>query len=1118
MADNFDRYTEMFLDEASEHIEDLNQNLLRLERDGVETETINEIFRSAHTLKSSAAFVGLDHLSNLAHKMEDVLQRVKDSEVTVNTPLVNLLFRCLDRIKQAVGIVQDGNKPDDTYSDLIEALQEIAPSTAPSPKDKAAQAPKAAEQKVNVSEEKDLPEAPSKPEAKTDADATTRSFMESASADTTDVEHIPLTLSEDQKDALNSASGSHVFDGTVALDPESPMKNLRFLLLLMNLKKIGALVASDPSEAVLDEGTYDGFILRFVYKGNSTRDAVMKVCQVDMVEEVYLTDRETLPAPAAAGPKTATEVREKEPQVKKQTADPSLTMSDTHIKTRNIKVSSEKIDYLLNSVGELVITNSGLQKIYEDLLDEFEDSGPLSELKSKIDQAARIARDLQSGIMKTRMIPIGIVFHRFTRPVRDLALGLGKEVDLIFEGEDTELDKNIIDALNDPLLHLLRNSLDHGLETPEERRKAGKPETGKLVLNAYQSGNNIFVEINDDGRGLNRKAIEKKAVAMGLTENPETMSDEEIFNLIFHPGFSTAEKVSDVSGRGVGMNVVRKMVQEFKGSIQTQSRPGEGSSFILSFPLTLAIISAILVRVSDEEYAFPLSDVVETVRLTSSDITTLQGKDIINLRGEILPVFRMTELMGLPPGEDKEEFPVVIASVAGRKVGYIVDGMIGKKEIVIKTLEQNYKSVKGLIGACLMGDGSIVMVLDVQGLMDLAATLSGKDIASAALDHLASMEKGAVQATRMYNEKVHAIAWSGRRLAQRRGRRRAKAGDSAADTAAEEVITVPAEKEPEKEVAEEVKPQSTAPEASAPAEEKSVEKAKDTYSKPDSKSVTYFGEETRTAKPEPSQKDGALYEGTNEGGLRDKKDASSDIKSTDSNRLNEVLSEFEKDREERRHTAREVYKKSEQSDENELDRELSETEYNKLYGVINTGMVNAGLVLSQLLGVTVEVTVPEFKTVDFAHLATYLPEDKVIGVTLGTEGDFFAVLLLVFDQKTGYEAAGELMGLPVDNRNTENMSVEDVQSVLSELTNIVGSSILNELANKTGLSIQPTVPEYIHGTTTELIDRVQKEAHSELDSRLIYISTDFFREDTELLGRLFLLPSKPNLIDLISRL
>ena len=1080
-----DRYTELFLDEASEHIEDLNQNLLRLERDGFDPETINEIFRSAHTLKSSAAFVGLDSLSSLAHHMEDLFQNVKDGTLQVTTDVVNLFFRCLDRIKAAVAVVADGGKPDDNFQDLIEELSSHV-SSAP-----------AVEKKTTVAASEATSESSQPPQVEAQTSSVQASTAEASARD-----HFIQLSDDDLSDLAEKAGKQTVFDGHVVLDPEAPMRNMRLLLLLINLRKIGTVYRTNPVENELETGAYEGHTMDFIFFGDVKRDAVLKVSQVDMVEEVYLNER-SLPRKGET----------KEIHEARTAAAP--VSDETIIKTRNIKVSSEKIDYLLNSVGELVITNSGLQKIYEDLSAEIGESHALGELKSKIDQAARIARDLQSGIMKTRMIPVGLVFHRFPRPVRDLALNLGKEVDLVFQGEDTELDKNIIDALNDPLLHLLRNALDHGIETPAEREEKGKDRTATLLLNAFQSGNNIYVEIKDDGRGLNRKAIAEKAVSLGLVDGTETMSDEEVYNLIFHPGFSTARQVTDVSGRGVGMNVVRKMVQEFKGSIQVQNNPGAGCSFVLSFPLTLAIISAILIRIRGEEFAFPLSDVVETIRLTQADITTLQGKDIINLRGEILPVFRLRELMGLPlDGAEEEEFPVVIANVAGRKVGYVVDAMAGKKEIVIKSLEQNYRSIRGLIGACLMGDGSIVMVLDVHGLLDLATRLQAR---RRSLEEQKELAFEGVHATDSYNQKVQAITWSGRR---RRGASRKSRED-----VREPAMVGASEngKGQEKSGGEDIPTGTSHLKTAGPGDGSSTKvQAVTFFDEPGSGYHKFSESVTQELAADISEHDRAKSESITDStssGDDSRTGAGADSVSKahsadeDSAGVSRAIQEFEKEKADRVRTAKEIY-----GGKDSHGRDLSEDEYNKLYSVINTGMINAGLVLSQLLGVTVEVAVPEFTTVDYSELTRYVPGERLISVALGTEGDFFAVLLLVFDEATGFEAAGELMGLPEGSRTPDSMSMEDVQSVLNELTNIVGSSILNELANKTNMAITPTVPEFMAGSVQDLLDLVQKRSHPDLDSKLIYISTDFFREDTELLGRLFMLPSRPNLVELVSRL
>lgn len=1089
MAGNKERYTELFLDEAAEHIENLNTNLLLLEKDHSNTEIINEIFRSAHTLKSSAAFVGLDALSKLAHKMEDLFQKVREGSAKVDREIVDLLFACLDRIKQAVGQIQANEIPTDNYSDLIGQIESFHASKVEAPATSGGAASSQSSLLTTKSPEPALP----------------ASMVPTPSRETP-VRMIQLTA--EQQSELARQAGKHaVFHGFVSIDEDAPMKNMRFLLLLNKLGRVGTVFISEPGAHDLEEGRGGNHLL-FIYFGDERKENLMRTCQVDMVEEVLLTEMSIRSEDSASGMPGTAGVPERRPDVAAQ---------ETHLKTRNIKVSSEKIDYLLNNVGELVITNSGLLKIYEDLLAETGESPLLADLKSRIDQAGRIARDLQTGIMKTRMIPIGIVFQRFNRPVRDLALSLDKEVELVIEGEDTELDKNIIDALNDPLLHLIRNALDHGLESPEERRKAGKEPVSQLMLKAYQSGNSIYVEIRDDGRGLNRQAILDKAVQSGLVPPGTTPSDDDIYNFIFAAGFSTARQVSNLSGRGVGMNVVRKMVSEFKGTVQIQNYPGQGCAFILTFPLTLAIISAILVRVQGEDYAFPLSDVVETIRITKADITRLQGKSIINLRSEIVPIFRLGDLMGLSDLDEAEEFPVVIASVSERKIGYIVDQMVGKKEIVIKSLEQNYRRVAGLIGACLMGDGSIVMVLDVHSLMDIANRYHQGD---RRLQDSPAAESAVLQAVRTYNDRVKELAWMGRKLRRRDQRpQRRDADDGHNGTHRTEVSPGSTSSTPSSlpdlaggmPTSASIAPVPTAS-TSTPGPQTAPDKKETGTGERPRAALSFHVPPAESLSVDLPVDTRASTSGSSDAGLFPRRTEPTP-EPVFEEKLEKSLTSFSAEVENRLDKGLEIFGQS-----GIPYGELSDADYRRLYSVINTGMINGGLVLSQLLGVSVEVTVPEFQTIHYGELQKYLPEGSLIGVFLETEGEFHAMLMLVFDEETGYGAAGELMGISAHERNRNHMSIEDVQSVLSELTNIVGSSLLNELANHTSMAITPTVPKFIHGKVKDLIgyiDQVEKPAH---DSRFLYISTDFLREDTELLGRLFMLPNRPDFVELVKRI
>ncbi len=1048
MVNRNDRYFDIFLEEATEQIETLGQNLLLLERHGPDEEVINELFRSAHTLKSAAAFVGFDGLSELNHRMEDLLQRIKDGSLPIQTELVNLLFRIVDRIRSFLALVSEGEEPKEDFTDLKRAVEDYARQGAmPGARSGGATTAGGAAHDESAA----------------------RARGEAARQDAA-LNFLTLTP-EEEADLRRVAGKKAVFDGAVRLDRDAAIKNMRYLLLLENLKRETHVFRSFPvSEELESDQEYDH--LSFIVFGDFSRDKLMKLCQVDMVEEVRLSEHamndDELRQRAVEGPQHQQEAR---------------------IQSKNIKVSSEKIDYLMNNVGELVIINSGLQKIYEDLQNAFGETALLTELKGKIDQAERIARDLQSGIMKTRMIPVGLVFHRFTRPVRDLALELGKEVDLEFAGEDTELDKNIIDALGEPMLHLLRNSLDHGIESPEERKRAGKPEAGKLALHSFQSGNNIFIEVTDDGRGLNSVAIKQKAIAQGLIPAGVELREEEIYELIFHPGFSTAESVTDISGRGVGMNVVKKMVEDFKGSIQIQSAPGRGSSFLLSFPLTLAIVSAILVRLQDEEYAFPLADVVETIKVSRDEITSLQGRDIINLRGDILPVYRLSMLLGLPTRQTDEEFPVLIAMSANRKIGFIVDGLIGKKEIVIKSLEQNFRSVTGLIGACLMGDGRIIMVLDVQGLLELAQKRQPAQLRSL-LDGAAA-DADFLNPTQLYNMRVEELIRIQKQAVSEWGAleggwdEEQMAALETAGAVAASAATTPsayAGAAPAADVADALTSdrRTTADLFRADASAFSVDAL---LRESQARDVRNAGAGVGTAGGHPDAPESRPH-------------------AADSAALRATPTTGGHGHEEKAAPL----------------RELSDEDYEKLFGLINRGMLNAGQVLSQLLGVRVDVSVPEIKTMDYNQLEKYVPRGSLLAAAVEAETGIDAIVLLIFDESTGYRAAGDLMGLAADQWGPQGISLEDLRSVLCELINIVGAGILNELSNRTGITMTPSVPDFFAGEHPDVMRWIDSRETAGKGLKILYITADFFRQDLEFLGRLFLIPSSQSLARVVNKL
>ena len=999
-----------------------------MERDATRHDLVDEIFRIAHTLKSSAAFVGLEHLAQAGHHMEDLLQQIREGARALDAAITNILFRCLDRISATVHQVADGQPANDTFADLIAEIKlttESAEGRLPASGRSTQDASQGQATVQPIASGTGLPKQDPAPDP-----------GDSLSA---------LHLNPEEERALAGLlRGRTAFNGRVILDRDAPMKHIRFMLLLENLKKLGELFRSVPSEADLDSGAAANS-MEFIFLTESRQADLLRACHVDMVQEAIV-------APRSSGATT-------EGAIQRAT-------EETRVQTKNIKVSADKIDYLMNNVGEMVITNSGLQKIYEDLITDLGEDVALSELKNRIDGAARIARDLQTGIMKMRMIPVGLVFHRFTRPVRDLSAELGKEVDLVFHGDDTELDKNIIDVLPDSLLHLLRNSLDHGIETPAERARAGKSERATITMSAYQGGNNIFIEVRDDGRGLDAAKILDRAKTRGLVgADYRPNSEDEVFDLVFQPGFSTADHVSDLSGRGVGMNVVKTMVQKFNGSIRIRNEVNEGCAFVLSFPLTLAIISAILIRLGEEEYAIPLSDIVENVRIKRDEITTLEGREICNLRGEILPIHELCTILGQGPRSLSPEVPVVVASIDDRKHGFVVSGFAGKKEIVIKSLEQNYRTIRGLIGVCLMGDGRIVPVLDMQGVLDLSFG-----------DGDSTMVASNVSAVDEYNRTVRA-AEDARAVGARSSSRLRGLTQHTRPGRGHRDAHPP-----------------TAPGAPATA------------------LLDRAGPEAHEGPPELP---GHTIPRTSDGGFGSDPRGGDAHPGTDTpeagpdDELSAALARLREDRDERRAEGRALV-----SAGDDLPDEIGRESFDKLYEIINAGMMNAGLVLSQLLGISIEVSVPEAHVVEPKQLSEYIPAFRVISVWLDGQGDLELDLMLVFDERNGYAAAGELMGLPAEQWNADNISTGDLESVLSELTNIVGSSIFNALANRSGLDSQPSVPAFTHSSSQELVAQFLA-LHEKKDYRIIYISTDFYRAEMELVGRLFLFLPKRS-IGLIS--
>ena len=1010
-------YTEIFLEESEDQIEELNANLLRLESDHNNPEIINDIFRAAHSLKSSAAFVGLYNLSDLAHKMENLLQKIREGKLSINVNLVNLLFECFDLIKEVIDAVGRGEKRDNSYSDMISRLESYEKSQEG--KSSAPTAP--VSQPTPIEKEKVSSESESIEESSSQTDP-----------------HTPLTLDEDEVRELEEElklRNAKAYDVRVALKQDTPMKGLRFTLILQNLKLNAVIYKSLPDVEALERGIDQSYI-NFILITQISSEEIYNLIMVDMVDYIDISLRNvqsSLPVSEKLDNKITQEAKKERAVVQDKDSEKALTKS--------IKVSSEKLDQLMNNVGELVITNSGFQKIYDDLVRNFGDDTIFSELKSKIDQINRISKDLQSGIMNTRMVPIGSVFNRFSRLVRDLSMETGKKVHLNLMGENTELDKKVVDMIGEPMLHLIRNSIDHGIESPAERVKAGKSEFGTVELNAYQGGNNIMVEIKDDGKGLNKSRILKKAIENNLisASDAQNLADNEVYQFIFAAGFSTAAEVTDISGRGVGMNVVNKLIQDFKGKILINTTEGFGTSFTLCFPQALAIIPSILVSMEEEIYAFPLSEVFETIRIKKDQINTLEGHEIINLRGEVLPIYRLNKIIGLADKLDLEEAPVVIVNYNSRKLGFIVDELIGKHETVIKTLEKNYKNIKGLTGASIMGDGTIILVLDIGGLIDITTStilstshLSGKEMMRLNTSRSIDVNTSNVVFKTQNSTNIFNSSLLGLQLVDKSKKKKDKSERKKTQSEQEPVIKTP---EPEP-VMEEIK-----------------QTQSNKVEEPKKENPYLVVEKVGQEKVEPSIVTPSVSNSVN---IENLADSSED----DHIKARELLKGFSDQ------TKKRVESLISDRPINEM---LSKEEIRKLESVVNTGMMNAGLVLSQLVGSNVELFMPEIMLTDKDELVNVIRDanEHFFGMKVRMNGDLNGNLLMIFSEEKGKELASKLLKENESSDLAKKLS-DDSLSVLMEISNIVCSSVMNSLSNKAKAQIMPSVPDLVSGNFKEV--------------------------------------------------
>lgn len=683
------QYLEIFIDESKEHLQHMNKVLLVLENDQQDINLINEIFRVAHTIKGMAGTMGFNRVANLTHEMENVLHLVRNKEVPVSSPIIDILFECFDALEEYIGqLSHSGQEGSLDTTALVDRLKYIA-------KHKTVETSDTTEAAPNASVE----------------------IFKPAEVKTRQAETFHLTIEDISSNLFEKAAteGFVAIKVRVVLKDNCMLKAARSFIVFNTLEQFGEVIKSFPSAEDIEDENFDtSFEILYLTKLDpaAVQTEVMRISEIEQVDVELVVLDDMIQKVQDMGVKEADVVAERtidEVHASEKSEEGGKeTQGGGKAKTsKTVRVDIDRLDNLMNLVSELIIIKTRLE--------DLDSSNTKQNMTEAVEYLERITTSLHDAVMKVRMVPVERTFNRFPRMVRDLAKDLGKVIKLDMSGEETEVDRTVIDEIGDPLIHLIRNSIDHGIENKEERIRLGKPETGTVALRAYPDGNTVVIEIEDDGHGIDTQKIAAKAVSKGMLrkEDVDMMNQNELVNLLFKPGFSTAEVITDLSGRGVGLDVVKTKIEALGGIVEVQTVLGEGSKFIIRLPLTLAIIQALMVNLGQEKYALPLNNIRIITTITADSISRIQNQEVVLYRNQTLPLIRLPKVLEVPNHvENEDHLTVVIVKKGNQEAGLIVDSLIGQQEIVIKSLGKYMTGVKAIAGATILGNGSVALIVD----------------------------------------------------------------------------------------------------------------------------------------------------------------------------------------------------------------------------------------------------------------------------------------------------------------------------------------------------------------------------------------------------------------------